>query len=157
MNYIADAKTKYFRNRAHYMLFKAAWAEAVNNDDIHLKAEHFMFYNALRGKDITSGFTEVGPKKVYHQQWVNLNTYMTRSHLSQVALRRCYYITIDELLAAFGDTVDLDTAQAVINEMPKVEQKFDSSMYSSGCNKKPYDHWKLDYMLKDAPIVSEVA
>ena len=138
MNYIADAKTKYFRNRAHYMLFKAAWAEAVNNKDIHLKAEHFMFYNAIRGVEITRGFTErKSLKKIYHQGWVNLAQDEAQFRLNQAAR-----YSAPSFVEIFDGTVDVDTFRQVVSDMPRIPQKIEFHRNLS------FDDWADEYVSK---------
>jgi hypothetical protein len=123
MNYIADAKTKYFEDKDHYLAMRAAWARAVNNKDIQLRAEHFMFYNAVRGKEITAGFSETrNLKKLYHQMWANLGTYNAYNAL-KASLRWREHI-IDQLVEIFDGTLTRETIVDVISVLPKVEQKF---------------------------------
>jgi len=58
MNYqIADAKTRYFENKEHYLNFRKAWSESVNNDDIYLSGAHMLLYSLLRERDVREAFT----------------------------------------------------------------------------------------------------
>ncbi len=130
MNYIADAKTTFFTDKEHYLAFKKAWSKAVNNSDNHLRAEHFMFYNAIRGLDILNGFTDVTSlKRIFNQVWINLNTYEARSKLNSIAMGRAWGTTIESFVGLFDGTITEEMFRGVISQMPKVEQKMDNSRY----------------------------
>jgi len=70
---IADAKTRYFNDKQHYVNFLKAWARAVNSPNVKatkdprfgnkvggwVQSEHVFLYALLRGKDINSAFTPI--------------------------------------------------------------------------------------------------
>lgn len=138
MNYIADAKTKYFDSKEHYLAFRKAWAKAVNNKDIHLNAEHFMFYNAIRGLDITRGFTErKSLKKIYHQGWVNLGQDNAHFRLKQAAR-----YTAPSFVEIFDGTLSVETFRKVVTDMPSIKQKIEFHY------NKSFDEWSSEYLTK---------
>lgn len=138
MNYIADAKTKYFENKEHYLAMRKAWAEAVNNPDIHLTGAHFMFYNAIRGKDICCGFSDrTNWKKIYHQGWINPG-----ADEASWRLRSWARGDMGSIWMVFGEILDTDVARQVIADMPSIPQKIN---YTS----KSYDDWCDEQMAKE--------
>lgn len=145
---IADAKTKYFEDKDHYLEMRKAWADSVNDSNTHLKAEHFMFYNAIRGKDITCGFTETKSlKKIYYQGWINLAQDNAHFNLKRAARRGA-----SEIVDIFDGQIDAGTVQQVIADMPSIPQKMENSRYLQrhGCGNYPFafDEWALEYQLK---------
>lgn len=148
---IADAKTKYFTDKEHYLAFRQAWSEAVNNPDIHLQAEHFMFYSAIRGRNILEGFKEVTSKKrLYNQRWINLRAYETRHNLTHLLLGRMWGMTGEEFIKIFNGTLSYDTLRHVIQVMPEVKMKIDSSMFHQGPSGKhlSFEEWVIEHQLK---------
>jgi hypothetical protein len=132
----ADAN-KYFENKEHYLAMRRAFAEAYNNPDIHLQASHFMLYNVLRGKEPTSGFTErTNLRKIYHQGWVNFGSYNAQ-RVFEFWLR----YRPESLLAPFGDTVSVETAQQAFDDMEKVAVRVE---YTD----KDFDVWSVEYVQK---------
>lgn len=147
MNYIADAKELFFEDKEQYLAFRKAWKEAANNPNIHLDAEHFMFYSAIRGRDCFEGFRNRGPKKAYTQGWANpgtSNAYVRLKYIARSEAMRCELA--DRI---FGGHISSDTVRDVISMIPKVSPEYVST-------RKSYEEWKLDYMLKDAPVINDV-
>lgn len=145
MNYIADAKELFFEDKEQYLAFRKAWKAAANNPNIHLDAEHFMFYSAIRGRNCFEGFRNRGPKKAYTQGWANPGTSNAYTQLKYIA--RSGGTGMDHI---FGDTISPQVVMDVISMIPKVSTEYVST-------NQPYEVWKVDYLLKNAPVISDTA
>ena len=73
---------KLFENTEHYLAFRRAWAAAVNDKSIHLKKEHMLLYNLLRGRPFTTGFKPVH----------NKNKLMNGTRINHGLFWACYYL-----------------------------------------------------------------
>lgn len=142
MNYIADAKTKYFDSKEHYLAFRKAWAEYVNANGDTLGGAHFMFYAAIRGRDILEGFrNRTNLKKIYHQMCVNpgaVGAYRELKYWSRYQ--------IASVLRAFGGTIDADTARRVIADMPPVHDEVE---YHGSMSFEEWCDYKLALQMKE--------
>ena len=147
MNTIADAKELFFEDKEHYLTFRKAWKAAANNPDIHLQAEHFMFYSAIRGRNCFEGFRNRGPKKAYTQGWANPGTSNAYTQLKYIV--RSASMCHDLAERIFDNTISSETVADVISMIPKVSPEYTFT-------NKPYEEWKLDYLLKDAPVINDV-
>jgi hypothetical protein len=144
MNTIADAKELFFEDKEHYLAFRKAWKEAANNPHIHLDAHHFMFYSAIRGRNCFEGFRNKTPRKAYTQGWANPGTSNAYTQLKYIARGGG-----KGLCHTFGDTISPQVVVDVISMIPKVSPEYTFT-------NKPYEEWKLDYLLKHAPVINDV-
>jgi hypothetical protein len=140
----ADAM-KYFDIKEHYLAVRKAWAETCNSDQRHdLRPGHFMFYNLLRGKPATCGFSErTNLWQIYHQGWVNLGVDRAQSDI-----RRWARYNIDHLLFPFRGMVDESLAHRVVADMPVISQKL---VHAGGS----FEQWANKYVGKELNRVAQ--
>ncbi len=134
MNYIADAKETFFENKEHYLTFQKKWKELANNPDITLRAEHFMFYSAIRGRNVLEGFPDRGPKKVYHQGYVRPGA--SDAYVSLKYAMRSGGTALSEF---FDGTISPQVVIDVISMIPAISNP---CIYTS----KSYEEWKQEYL-----------
>lgn len=140
---IADAKTKYFKDKDHYLAMRKAFAKSVNDPNIDLHGYHFMFYNALRGKDLRCGFRDrTNLKQIYHQGWLNYGVYKAQ-YMFHLKPRR----DINDIIFPFGDTVSVDVAEQVIADMPRIP----NNVVSVNKTRTTYEQW-IERGLTDALV-----
>lgn len=142
---IADAKTKYFESKEHYLAMRKAFAEAYNNPDIHLESAHFLLYNLLRGKDASCGFKDrTNLRKIYHQGWVNLGLNEAQTDLYAWARR-----WPEKLLSPFGGTVSQEVVLDIAKLMPMVKAK------REWADDNTFEEWVTKYVQKEMQTVAE--
>lgn len=145
MNYIADAKTKYFESKEHYLAFRKAWANYVNENSDALWGAHFMFYAAIRGRNILEGFrNRSNLKKIYSQAYVNPG--------ASGAYRKLQYWARYEptsLTKPFGDEISIETARQVIADMPIVSEEI---AYHGSLS---FEEWSNQYLAKQLAKMHE--
>ena len=134
MNHIADAKELFFENKEHYLAFRNKWKELANDPDFDLRAEHFMFYSAIRGRDILEGFPDRGTWKIYHQGYVRPGAAEAQYQL------RCIQRYGGERFAELFDNII--SPQVVCDVISVIPQISNPCIYTS----KGYEVWKREYL-----------
>jgi len=122
MNYqIADAKTRYFENKEHYLNFRKAWSESVNNDDIYLSGAHMLLYSLLRERDVREAFTPTSrPTKLRSGQLINNGLYRAYESLSRLNGNWVTESDFEYLMLPFKDTLKKETLMQAVIDMPKI-------------------------------------
>lgn len=117
----ADAKTAYFRDKTHYLAFKAAWAKSFQTKT--LDSRHMMLYAWLRGKDIRSAFTPVqSVNKLNNGHAYNRaisNAYWSLKHIAEAPPGSHWATDQAKFLEAFGGHLDAETLKQAFQDMPK--------------------------------------
>ena len=122
MNYQnTDAKTRYFSDKEHYLNFRKAWSESVNNDDIHLSGAHMFLYSFLRGRDVREAFTPTSrPTKLNSGHLINSGMYHAKEPLNRIVGPWVTESDINYFLAPFNGTLLKETLIQAINDMPSL-------------------------------------
>ena len=133
---IADARTRYFKDKEHYINFRKAWSKAVNSVDAkstkdpdygtrtpgNLTAAHMLFYALLRGQNLEQTFTPVtNSTRLANGTYVNQGLYFAAQSLKRLSNKYMPESYVDSFLAPFGETVDKETLFRVIEEMPEIK------------------------------------
>jgi hypothetical protein len=112
---IADAKTRYFKNKQHYLNFLDAWKKEASSDNCRLTGAHMLFYALLRGKDARSAFKPITRKsKLENGAIINHGMYWAYQDLAWQNR------SPDKFLEPFDGTIDTETFLKFIDEMPKI-------------------------------------
>ena len=137
-----DAKTTYFRDKTHYLAFKAAWAKAFQTKT--LDSHHMMLYAWLRGKDIRSAFTPVqNTNKLNNGHAYNraiANAYWSLKHIAEAPPSSHWIAEQTKFLEAFGGELDAETLKKAFQDMPKSFGSTD--YYSHATIVKAIAEWK---------------
>lgn len=145
MNYIADAKTKYFESKVHYEWMRAKWADYVHEHSDELEGAHYMFYAAIRGRDILEGFrNRTNLKKIYGQAYVNPGAVEAYRQLQYWARYSPSQIT-----KPFGDEVSAETARQVVADLPRVREII---VYHGNLS---FEEWSNQYLTKQLAEMHE--
>lgn len=122
MNYqIADAKTRYFKDKKHYLNFRKAWSESFNNDDIHLSGAHMLLYSLLRGRDAREAFTPTSrPTKLRSGQLINNGIYRSSEPLTRLTGPWVTESDFEYFLKPFKGTLDKETLLRFVEDMPTI-------------------------------------
>ena len=122
MNYqIADAKTRYFTDKEHYLNFRKAWSESFNNEDVYLSGAHMFLYSFLRGRDVREAFTPTSrPTKLLGGQFINSGMYWANAPLSRLIHPFVTEENFNYFLKPFKGTLDKETLIQAVNDMPKI-------------------------------------
>ena len=133
---IADAKTRYFNDKEHYINFRNVWSKAVNSVNAKstknqfygnkepgwLDSRHMLLYAILRGVDAETAFTPITKKvKLDNGSYVNngiYNAYISLRRLSSKYMVKTY---VDKFLAPFAGTIDTDILVKVIEDLPEIK------------------------------------
>ncbi|KKL78968.1 hypothetical protein LCGC14_2019510 [marine sediment metagenome] len=134
MNYqIADAKTRYFNDKQHYLNFLQAWKKAAQRSASKgedwgcLTGAHMVMYALLRGKDIRSAFTPtMKESKLRNGAYINHGMYWAYESLSGLARAWNQEERVTKFLAPFKEVIDKEVLFKLIDEMPQV-----SALYSN--------------------------
>jgi len=152
MNYqIADAKTRYFTDKQHYLNFLDAWKKAAQrsaskgDDRGCLTGAHMMMHALLRGKDVRSAFKPITRKsKLENGAIINHGMYWACCDL--VWQKH----SPDKFLASFNGMIDKEVLLKLIEDMPNIPAIY--SNYGRGCliaeammdnRKQPKELWKI--------------
>lgn len=133
---IADAKTRYFNDKQHYLNFLDAWKKATksvnckatknkyygNKEPGWLTSAHMLLYTILRGKDARVAFTPITKEsRLTNGAYINHGMYW--------AYRELYTITnfaqgerVEEFLAPFNGTLEKEVLIKIVEEMPKITE-----------------------------------
>ena len=126
---IADAKFKFFKDKEHYLAFRRAWSESVNDKDTHLGGRHMLLYAILRGKDARTAFVPISSfNKLNNGAIINQGLYNAYTELQSYLSWRTS--SIETFLAPFKGTVDEETFKQVMKELPDMSPLY--SNYGSG-------------------------
>lgn len=101
----------------------------VTNGPQHkaLRAEHYLLYAALRGKDWRRGFAPItNPRKLENGAFYDWGAYH--------ALRRIRFDEVEALLAPFNGVVDAAVVERLRAFLPKFPQSFESEAYNEDSN-----------------------
>ena len=138
---IADAKTRYFNDKDHYIRFLKAWKRATNSVNCKatknkyygnkesgwLTGAHMFLYALLRGKDVYSAFTPITKTtKLQNGFYLNHGMYWAYSDLRRIcelasqqdrdyAKRR-----VEEFLAPFNGTIDVERLVQLAQDLPQL-------------------------------------
>jgi len=131
---IENAKTTFFNNKEHYLNFRREWAKSVQEAKITtknapswdhpIKGAHHLLYNALRGVELTRGFT-LPTKPGKRNNLYDIGLHQALSMLTNVARRsteRCNVDYINKFLKPFGVTVTIDMLEELHPMLPKYEE-----------------------------------
>lgn len=133
---IADARTRYFKDKKHYIEFRKAWSKAVNSVDAksvkdpdygtrtpgNLTGAHMLFYALLRGQDLRNTFTNVtNSTRLANGAYVNQGLYFAAQSLKRLSNKYMPEEYVDRFLAPFDGTVEKDILFQVIEEMPEIK------------------------------------
>ena len=145
MNYqIADAKTRYFNDKEHYLQFLQAWKKAAQRSahkgedwgylaDVRLTGAHMVMYALLRGRDIRTAFTPITKKsKLENGFYINHGMYWAADNLNSILNPEGWNHEerIAKFLAPFGDVLDKEVLHKLYDDMPRVEPLY--SNYGKG-------------------------
>ncbi len=146
MNYqIADAKTRYFNDKQHYLNFLNAWSKAVNSVNAKatknklygnkepgwLTGAHMLLYALLRGKDVRTAFTPITKEsRLRNGAYINHGMYWAYDSLSGLARAWNQEERVATFLAPFNGAIDKEVLFKVIEEMPKIGEIY--SNYGKG-------------------------
>ena len=131
---IADARTRYFKDKQHYMNFRQAWSEAVNSENSKptkdpeygykspgwLTAAHMLLYALLRGQDIRKTFTPLTNENKLKDTCANRGAINAYDSLARLKSTYVPESSVIKFLAPFNETVDKETLLKVIEEMPEI-------------------------------------
>ena len=124
---IADAKTRYFNDKQHYLNFLQAWKKAAQrstskgNDRRCLTGAHMVMYAFLRGKDVRTAFTPIIKKsRLSNGAYVNHGMYWAYQDLIGLAREWNQEERVKKFLAPLNDTVDKEVLLKLIEEMPEI-------------------------------------
>ena len=126
MNYqIADAKTRYFKDKEHYLNFRKAWSESFNNDEVHLSGAHMFLYSFLRGRDVREAFTPTSrPTKLNNGHLINSGMYWAKDPLTRLTGPWATESNFEYFLKPFKGTLDKETLIQAVNDMPKLSPMY---------------------------------
>ncbi len=140
MNYqIADAKTRYFNDKQHYLNFLQAWKKAAQrsaskgDDRGCLTGAHVVFYALLRGRDVRTAFTPITKKiKLSNGAYINHGMYWAAQELRGVANINGWNHEerIKKFLAPFNETVTEEMLTQLYEDMPDIPALY--SNYGKG-------------------------
>jgi hypothetical protein len=134
MNYqIADAKTRYFKDKEHYLNFLNAWKQEASSDNCRLTAAHMFLYALARGKDVRTAFTPITREtKLRNGAYANHGLYWAYDTLSRFDKVDGWYAKTyaSDFLAPFNETIDMDTLVKISQELPRIEPLY--SDYGKG-------------------------
>lgn len=140
MNYqIADAKTRYFNDKEHYLNFLQAWKKAAQrsaskgDDRGCLTGAHMVMYALLRGRDIRTAFTPITKRsKLENGFYINHGMYWAADSLTSTINPDGWnhQDRIAKFLAPFGDVLDKEVLHKLYDDMPSVEPLY--SNYGKG-------------------------
>ena len=125
---IADAKTRYFNDKQHYLNFLTAWKKAAQRSSSKgedwscLTGAHMVLYAFLRGRDVRTAFTPITKKsKLENGAYINHGMYWAYHDL--IGLDRVWKKEerVEKFLAPLNDTVDKEVLFKVIAEMPQIQ------------------------------------
>ena len=133
---IADAKTRYFNDKQHYLNFLDAWKKATKSVNCKatknkyygykepgwLSSAHMLLYAILRGKDALTAFTPITKEsRLTNGAYINHGMYW--------AYRKLIVLTnypdeeqVKEFLAPFNGTLEKEVLAKVVEEMPKITE-----------------------------------
>jgi len=122
MNYqITDAKTRYFKDKEHYLNFRQAWSESVNDDNVYLDGAHMLLYALLRERDVREAFTPTSrPTKLRSGQLINNGLYRAYESLSRLTGAWVNESDFEYLMKPFKGTLDKETLLQAVTDMPKI-------------------------------------
>lgn len=169
MNYqIADAKTRFFNDKEHYLNFLKAWKKAANSVnakatkdkyygnkvDGWLTGAHMLLYALVRGKDIRSAFTPItSTNKLTNGFYINHGLYWAAKELERIAGyaeddREWSNKMVEEFLAPFNGTFEKERLIELVSVMPEIKPLY--SDYGKGkaiaeqiIENRPVDVWTL--------------
>lgn len=142
MNYqIADARTRFFNDKEHYLNFLAAWKRAANSVnakatkdkfygnkvDGWLTGAHMLLYTLVRGRDIRPAFTLVtNETKLTNGFYINHGLYWAAQDLIRIAGyvkndREWSNNIVDEFLAPFNGTFEKERLVELVEAMPEIK------------------------------------
>lgn len=138
---IADAKTRYFENKQHYLNFLNAWKKEASSDNCRLTAAHMLFYALVRGKDVRTAFVPITREnKLRNGFYINQGLYFAYRDLCSIkrlsqtakgeAASEWSKRVINDFLAPFDDVIDQEFLFKVTNEMPEIKPLY--SNYGKG-------------------------
>jgi hypothetical protein len=144
MNYqIADAKTKFFDDKEHYLNFLQAWKKAAQRSQSKgegwgcLTGAHMFFYAAVRGRNVYEAFTPIHRKtKLQNGFRVNQGMYFAYDWLSRLARYakddnyKWGQEMVEEFLKPFNGTIDKERFVKIVEAFPEVEPLY--SDYGKG-------------------------
>ena len=129
---IADAKTRFFEDKQHYLNFLNAWKKAANKRE--LTAAHMFFYALVRGRNVYEAFTPVTRKsKLENGFYINHGMYFAYQHLWFLRKHPDHEWAqhhFDTFLAPFEGAIDKDFLVIVLDQLPELEPLF--SNYGKG-------------------------
>ncbi len=124
---IADAKTRYFNDKQHYLNFLQAWKKAAQRSGSKgkdwgcLTGAHMVMYALLRGRDVRSAFTPITKKtKLSNGAYVNHGMYWAYQDLIGLAREWKQEERVEKFLAPLNDTVDAEVLFKLMNEIPEI-------------------------------------
>lgn len=117
----------FFTDKNDYINFLKAWKVATNmpKKEIRLRAEHFMLYNIIRGKEFDNGFTIITNRnKLENGMKINEGLFDSYFFLERViksakaddknALSRSHHqAVVDQFLAPLGDGLTVDDLKKI--------------------------------------------
>ena len=143
MNYqIADAKTKFFDDKQHYLNFLNAWKKAAQRsqkkgeDWACLTGAHMFFYAAVRGRNVYEAFTPIHKEtKLRNGFHINQGMYFACDDLKRIgrwASQESEWAksNVEKFLAPFDGTIDKERLVYIINSLPEVKPLY--SNYGKG-------------------------
>ncbi len=126
---IADAKTRYFNDKEHYLNFLQAWKKAAQRstskgDDWRcLTGAHMVMYTLLRGRDVRTAFTPITKKsRLENGAYVNHGMYWAYQDLIGLARDWNQEERVKKFLAPLNDTIDKEVLFKLIEEMPQIQE-----------------------------------
>ena len=129
---IADAKTRYFNDKEHYLNFLQAWKKAAQRSshkgedwgylaDVRLTGAHMVMYALLRERDVRSAFTPITKKtKLSNGAYVNHGMYWAYQDLIGLARAWNQEERVEKFLAPLNDTIDKEVLFKLIEEIPEI-------------------------------------
>ena len=134
---IADAKTRYFNDKQHYLNFLDAWKKATksvnckatknkyygNKEPGWLTGAHMLLYAILRGKDARTAFTPITKEsRLTGGAYINQGMFWASNKLYHISNPRSYNYEerAKEFLAPFNGTLDKEVLTKVVEEMPEI-------------------------------------
>lgn len=124
---IADAKTRYFNDKQHYLNFLTAWKKAAQrsgskgDDRCCLTGAHMVLYAFLRGRDVRTAFTPITKaSRLENGAYINHGMYWAYHDLIGLARGWNPEERVEKFLAPLNDTVDKEVLFKIIEEMPQI-------------------------------------
>lgn len=139
---IADAKTRYFNDKDHYIRFLKSWKRAANSvnckatkDKFYgnkvpgwLTSAHMFLYAILRGKDASSAFTLITREsKLNAGMRPDQGMYDAYNDLKRLGGKWTSETRIAEFLAPFNGTIEKEVLLKIIEDLPEMSYRYEEA------------------------------